>query len=61
MVVAIVNLIFVGHVTLEADEVLGDYYPRTKHELCNLGNIQKLAMLIDFIRNSGTKFDNIKW
>ena len=30
MVVAIVNLIFVGHVTLEADEVLGDYYPRTK-------------------------------
>jgi hypothetical protein len=30
MVVAILNLIFVGHVTLETDEMHGDYYPGTK-------------------------------
>jgi hypothetical protein len=48
LVVAILNLIFVGHVPLELDEVLGDYYPRKKARLCNLGNVHKRAMLIDF-------------
>lgn len=33
MVVAIINLIFVGHVPLEPDEVLGDYYPHTKAQI----------------------------
>jgi hypothetical protein len=28
--VANLNLIFVGRIPLEPDEVLGDYYPRTK-------------------------------
>jgi hypothetical protein len=30
MVVITLNLTFVGYVSLEPDEVLGDYYPRTK-------------------------------
>ena len=30
MVVVILNLIFVGHVTLEKDELLGNYCSRTK-------------------------------
>jgi hypothetical protein len=55
MVVAILNLIFVGQVPLEQDEVLGDIIHVRKHGLCNLGNVHKRAMLIDFMRNSGTK------
>jgi hypothetical protein len=30
MVVAILSFIIIGHIPLEPDEVLGDYYPRTK-------------------------------
>jgi hypothetical protein len=53
MVVAILNLIFVGHVHIIPDEVLGDYYTRTKARLCNLENVHKWF----FGRKSGTKFD----
>ena len=60
MVVAILNQIFAGHVTLKQMKCLVIIIHVRKHELCNLGNIQKRkTMLTDFIRNSVTKFDNI--
>ena len=59
MVVALLNLIFVEHVPIEPAELF-DYYSCMK-----VGNMQspkcsQMAMLIDFMRNRGTKFDNMK-
>lgn len=60
MVVALLNLIFVEHVPIEPAELF-DYYSCMKvGRIMQSLKCSQMAMLIDFMRNRGTKFDNME-